>query len=203
MTPDKLDEVLEELERRLGPVRVPIPAQFHRTFADGPFDTCDFCGKRLSRSGSCYMIVKYFSEGELRQEVALCSENLDELRNCYSEHSRKSMQQWFSPELMAARRALVGSLQNEIPRRLTENCLFCSRAKSEVSEFFEYALCEGNELLCAVYPSMQCGGCMRKVVNSLSIETLDMRRKFFQKHFGPPPEIYLGVWSEAELVALQ
>jgi hypothetical protein len=113
------------------------------------------------------------------------------------------MQRWYSPELMASRRILVGSLQSEIPRRLTENCLFCSRAKSEVSEYFEYALCEGNELLCAVYPSMQCGGCMRKVVNSLSTDTLDMRRKFFQKHFGPPPDIYLGVWTEAELAALQ
>jgi hypothetical protein len=44
---------------------------------------------------------------------------------------------------------------------------------------------------------------MRKVVNSLSAETLDMRRKFFQKHFGPPPDMTLGVWTEAELAALQ
>jgi hypothetical protein len=203
MTPDKLDEVIEEFERRLGPVRAPISAQFHRTFADGPFDICDFCGKPLGETGSRYMIVKYYSAGELRQELALCSETLDGLRRCYSEHSLKSMQRWYSPELMASRRILVGSIQDEIPRRLTEHCLFCSRSKSEVSEFFEYALCEGNELLCAVYPSTQCGECMRKVVNSLSAETLDMRRKFFQKQFGPPPDIYLGVWTEAELAALQ
>jgi len=203
MRHDPLDELFDQIERMLASVRVPIPLQFFRTFEDRPFETCDFCAKGLGEAGSQYMIVKDYSGGELRQEVSLCSETLDGLRSCYSQESLRSMETWYSPELIASRRAFVRSIQNDLPRWLTENCLFCSRPKRELNGFFEYALCEGSELVCLVYPSMQCGDCTLKVVNSLSTQTLDMRRRFFREHFGPPPDVSLGVWAEANLSALR
>jgi hypothetical protein len=202
MTRDRLDEVLDQIEKLLSPIRLPIPAQFHRTFEDRPFDTCDFCGRALRVTGTRYMIAKYYSAGELRQEVSLCAETMGALRKCYSEPSLKSMEQWYSPKLISARMEFARSLRGDLPQQLTERCVFCSRPKSELSEYFEYAQCEGSELLCLTYPSMQCGGCTLKILNSLSAPTLEMRRRFFEEHFGLPPNVNLGVWAESELSAL-
>lgn len=188
MSEDDLDRLLDEIERMLGPFREPIPKQFHRTFEARPFEACDFCGKNLLVTGTHYLINKYYVQGELKQEIAICNNCLNGLRSSYSQKSMANRKNTFSEQLIKTHQALVRDVQENRVARLTSRCLLCSEEKKNIQECFEYAYCDGDKIVYHVYPTMQCGACTVRLLRSMSEETLQIRRDFFLSHFGLPPD---------------
>jgi hypothetical protein len=187
MSEDDLDRLLDEIERMLGPFREPIPIKFYRTFEEKPFETCDFCGKYLLQPRTNYMINKYYAQSELKQEIAICKDCLDDLRSSYSKKSMENMKKIFSEQLIKTQQMFVRDVHENRVARLTRRCLLCSKEKVNIQEYFEYAYCDGDEILYHVYPTKQCGACTVWLLRSLSEETLEIRRDYFHTHFGLPP----------------
>ena len=200
MAEDDLEKLLDELAKLLSPYREPVPTYFHRTFEGKPFEACDFCRKYLLQPGTYYMINKYYAQGELKQEIAICKDCLDDLRSSYSKKSMEIMKNIFSEQLIKTRQTFVRNVQDNRVERLTSRCLICSEEKEKIQEYFEYAFYDGEEIVYYVYPTMQCGECTNRILKSLSEETLEIRRNYFHRHFGLPPSGY--VVEPVELVML-
>jgi hypothetical protein len=187
---DELDELLDKIEQLLGTRRAPVPSQFQRAFEGRPFDSCDFCRRPLLETGTLYMIIKYHAQKELRQELAICHSCLGELGETYSEKSLKVTKAFYAEGFLEAHRARIRTSPNARVEELTSRCWRCAKERANVSEYFDYAFCDGGEILVYTYPFMQCGNCTLDLVRSLSDQTLEARRRFFADHFGLPPDIY-------------
>jgi hypothetical protein len=170
-----------------------VPRQFHRAFEDKPFDACDFCRKGLLADGVGYIVHKYYADNELRQETAVCLECLDELRRSYSQESLQILARIFDKSLFDARFGVVASKRENKAEFLTRQCLLCGAGKDQITTYFEYAYCDGEEIIYYTHPFMMCEPCALKVYEALSEETKDARRRFFRRHFGLPP-----TWSVGE-----
>jgi hypothetical protein len=190
---DETDRVLRKLETILGSSRAPVPPRYHRTFEEVPFDTCDFCGKPLLVPDTRYTVTKFFSGGELSQELAICSGCGDELRKGYSAESQEASAQIFA-SVPVARRALQASQGEidhadrvEVAEEMTCRCLLCDAPREEAKAHVEYALCEGTEIVYSFYPITLCDDCMIRIYDALSEKTKEAGRRFYDDHFGFPP----------------
>lgn len=190
MTDDELEDAIDRLEKLRGIRRAPIQPHFHRTFEGRPFEACDFCGRPLLQTGTPYVIVKYHAQKELRQEMAICYFCMDELSATYSEKSLQAARAFYAEGFREAHRERVRASSGISAEELTNNCWRCSKERSDLSEYFDYAFCDRAEILVYTYPFMQCGNCTLELVRSFSEQTLEARRKFFADHFGFPPDIY-------------
>ena len=184
---DEPDRVLRTLETILGFSRQPVPPRYHRTFEEKPFDTCDFCGQPLLTPDTRYTVTKFFSGGELSQELAICSGCGDELRKGYSAESQEASAQIFA-SVPVARRALRASQEgvNHL-EEMTGCCLLCDTPRDEANAHVEYALCEGAEIVYSFYPITVCDDCMIRIYDALSEKTREAGRRFYDDHFGFPP----------------
>lgn len=170
-----------------------VPRQFYRQFEDRPFDACDFCRKFLLADGVGYSVHKYYAAGELKQEFAVCDECSDGLRRSYSKESLQTLDDTFGmARTLSEQRARILLLkQPDKVERLTRHCLLCGAAKDQVPGYIEDAYCDGEEIVYWTFPLMICEPCAIKVHESLSLETKEVRRRFFTRHFGYPPEPHL------------
>jgi hypothetical protein len=190
---DETDRVLRTLETILGSSRQPVPPRYHRTFEEKPFDTCDFCAQPLLAPDTRYTVTKFFSGGELSQELAICSGCGDELRKGYSAESQEASAQIFA-EVPVARRALRASQEGvdhadrvELVEEMTGRCLLCDTPREEANSHVEYALCEGTEIVYSFYPIAVCDDCLIRIYDALSEKTKEAGRRFYDDHFGFPP----------------
>gem|GEM_PF-2402583 len=176
----------------LGLSREKIPLKFQREFEGKPFENCEYCRTPLQVEGKRYLVFKYYVGGELRQELAVCHACRTELKNGYSEESKATLKKIYNDAYVAGRLEILFQLNENDNRYLamTEKCALCQTLKIELSEFFEYAWCEGDELVYYTQPSLICSKCAQSVYNQLSAETKDHKRKFYEKHYGyPPPNV--------------
>jgi hypothetical protein len=194
---DDLDELLDRLEALVGARRATIPIHFERGFEEGPFESCDFCGRLLRLRDSLYMIIKYHSEKELKQELTICYSCMGELKRTYSERSLEATQAFFADERLESHRARIRANPPPGTDELTDRCWRCAKARETLSEFIDYAWCEGTELLVSTYPFMQCGRCTLDLVKSWSEQTVEARRRFVADHYGLPPDVF--AFEPAEL----
>jgi hypothetical protein len=190
---DDTDRVLRKLEAILGFSREPVPPRYHRTFEEKPFDTCDFCARPLLAPDTRYTVTKFFSGGELSQELAICSGCGDELRKGYSAESQEASAQIFA-SVPVARRALKASREGvdhadrvEVVEEMTCRCLLCDAPREGAKSHVEYALCEGTEIVYSFYPITICDDCMIRIYDALSEKTKEAGRRFYDDHFGFPP----------------
>jgi hypothetical protein len=200
---DELDGLLDKIEQLLGTRRAPVPTQFQRSFEGRPFETCDFCSRPLLQTGTLYTIIKYHAQKELRQELAICHFCMSELQETYSEKSLKATKAFYAEELLAAHRARIRTSPEVSAEDLTSMCWRCGNKRPNVSEYFDYAFCDGAEILVYTYPFMQCGNCTLDLVRSLSDQTLEARRRFFADHFGLPPDVYAFEPAQFVMAELQ
>jgi hypothetical protein len=184
---DLTDEAMRTLETMLGSSREPVPARYQRTFEERPFDTCDFCGAPLLVPGRRYTVIKLYSAGELRQEMALCSGCGRELRKGYSAESEEAMAQIFA-QVPVARRAMVAADEGaDRMEKLAGRCVLCDLPREEAKTHVEYALCEANEIVYSFHPFAVCDDCIVRIYDALSQKTKDAERRFYDDHFGFPP----------------
>jgi hypothetical protein len=95
---------------------------------------------------------------------------------------------------------MIRGLKDITVEYLTSECVLCSSEKGNVQEYFENAFCEGDEIVYQLYPTMQCGDCTARIAQSLSDETLEIRRDFFHRHFGLPPDGHAVEPAEIEML---
>lgn len=198
---DELVRLLDEIQRKLSQVR-PIPEHFERTFEVGRFEACDFCRRPLLQNGEYYMIIKYHTEGELKQEMAICQHTMTELGSGYSAHSSSATRDFYLVGELVAHQARLRERPSMPLDQILDRCWRCSKPRSEVDQWFDYAAFDGKQMLVNTYPFMQCGECTVELVRSLSPETVEMRRRFFEIYFGPPPGGYLLEPAEYQLVEI-
>lgn len=182
-------EIIKHLEGILGGWRETIPPQFWQTFQDKPFSTCTLCFQQINLPYQRYIVQKYYLEGGLSQESAMCFECRQKLREQYSQESQKAARKIYDKGMMNKRVRRVAGLSSTEDRAnlLTHDCLLCSTPKSEVKEYLEYAYCEGDEIVYYVHPFMICSKCAIEINDALSDETREVRRRFLEEHFGLPP----------------
>jgi len=190
MSKDELDELLDKIEQLHGIRRASVPIQFQRSFEERQFEACDFCNRPLLQPSTPYMIIKYHAQKELRQELAICHFCMSELAKTYSEKSLKATKAFYAGGFLEAHRARIRSSPHASAEDLTGKCWRCAKERVNLTEYFDYAFCDGSELLIFTYPFMQCGNCTLDLVRSLSDQTLEARRRFFADHFGPPPDVH-------------
>lgn len=187
---------IPRLEILLGLLREKIPTRFERTFEGRPFDTCSYCGKPLRAPDCYYLVTKYYSQGELQAEVAICQSCRQGMKLGYSQESLRALEQIYGADYQARRfEVLEAAGAEERIEKMLANCALCGRSRAELETWFEYALCEGEELIFLTQPSMVCEACTIRVNDQLSEETRRHKRRFFDQHFGfPPPEGVREEW---------
>ena len=185
----EVNEIEKRLEIILGLCREHIPIRFYRTFEDRLFDTCSYCHKPLLMDDTIYLIAKYYSGGELREEIVFCRTCSSQLRQGYSSESQQMLKQLYNAEYVRKRlKMLVEASENDDKVELmTSFCALCSINRTEAIEYFEYALCKGDEIMFYTHPSMICSKCTIQVYDRLSTQTKDHRHRFFEEQFGFPP----------------
>jgi hypothetical protein len=181
--------------------RRPLPERYHRTFEETPFDACDFCHKPLLVPGARYAIIKLYSEDELRQELAICTDCGGTLRDGYSAESQQAIEAVFGrvPFARRLRQALDESLDPF--EQMTRRCLLCHTPRGQARSHVEYADCEAGEMVYAIYPFAVCETCQVSVYDALSDQTKEIERRFFDEHFGFPPPGSPALERQPELPA--
>jgi hypothetical protein len=166
--------------------RRPLPERYQRTFEETPFDACDFCHKPLLLPGTRYAIIKLYDQGELRQELAICADCGATLGGGYSVESQQAIEAVFAriPFALRLRQALDESLDPF--EQMTDHCLLCQTPREQARSHVEYADCEAGEMVYAVYPFAICETCQVSVYDTLSDQTKEIERRFFDEHFGFP-----------------
>lgn len=172
-----------------GLVKESVPARFQRTFEGRPFDTCDYCRTSLRAQGVRYLVMKYHDDSELRSELAVCRACSTTLKQGYSAESKESLKQVYDQVYVEKRLNILvhADPEADLATLMTSQCSLCGVPRGQVSEWFEYALCEGEQLIYYTHPSMVCAACSFKVYNSLSAESKEQKRRFFEQHFGYYP----------------
>jgi hypothetical protein len=190
------EELAKVLDRLMGSWREAIPQRYHRTFEERPFDACDFCAKALLVPGSRYTITKVFSEGELRQELAICYDCAQELERGYSKESRQATARLLFDISPFQRLSIAGNQTTDRAERLTRDCLICREPKDASPTYVEYAMCEGTEIVYQIYPFIVCEPCLLRINDALSDQTREAWRRFYDDHFGFPTPGAPGFHSE-------
>jgi hypothetical protein len=189
------------LEILLGGCREPIPPRFYRTFEGRPFDACTYCHAPLLAAGKTYTISKLYNGDQLQVEIAICRSCQAQLKEGYSRESLDALRAIYSEIYLQRRLDILyhTAASEDRAARMLAQCALCSAPRDGLGAFFEYALCQGDELVYYTHPSMMCEQCALHVHSSLSEQTKEHKRRFVQEQFGfPPPDS--GV--EAERVRL-
>jgi hypothetical protein len=189
---DDLEKLLEGLA---GGWREKVPPQFYRTFEGQSFGTCDYCHQPLIVPGAGYMIHKFYAQGELQRETAMCRDCRNRLQEQYSPESRQHIQRMFSFTPDDRRLEIAAQAGVDRASQMTSHCLLCGTPKSALAAYFEYAYCQADEIVYFNHPMMICDQCTLRVYVGLSEATKEVRRRFYTEHYGLPPS---GHFSERE-----
>jgi hypothetical protein len=184
-----VSSTVSRLEIILGGCREPIPARFHRTFEGSLFDSCGYCHALLLTGDTYYTICKLYSGGQLQAEIAVCRACQSQLKQGYSQESLHALKTIYSEDYSHRRLGILFEIREGEDRvkKMLAHCSICSTPREEIETYFEYALCEQNQLVFYTHPSLVCEACTLRIYNSLSEQTRDHKRRFMQEHFGFPP----------------
>jgi hypothetical protein len=113
------------------------------------------------------------------------------LRRSYSQQSLRTLADTFPSSLFSGQIELAWTQGHDRAELMTRHCLLCRTPKGQAEIYFEYAYCDGEDILYHANPFMMCGPCALRVYDSLSKETKEAKRRFFERHFGPPPGLFV------------
>lgn len=163
--------------------------RFHRFFAGEQFQRCDYCDTNLLVPQTSYTINKYYEEGELKQETAQCRNCRKKVSGGYSQESLESQKQLWSSIDKTARCEISANPDVDRSFILTSKCILCGLGREEAPAHCEYAYCEGQEIVYFLHPMMVCRQCLIRLFDALSEKTKDHRRRFYEDHYGLPPDL--------------
>lgn len=183
------DDIEKRLEILFGLCREAIPRRFYRAFEDKLFDACSYCRRPLLIEGLRYLIMKYYAGSDLLQEIAICHQCSLDLKRGYSNESRQALQAIYDNKYVQRRLSILFDAEENDDRvaLMTSHCSICLIGKEAIQEHFEYTYCENNNIVFYTHPSIVCDKCTLQIYNSLSEQTRDYKRRFFENHFGFPP----------------
>ena len=168
-------------------LRTEIPKLFYRTFEDKPFESCDFCSQSFGEATQ-YVIMKFGSAQELKQEISLCMECGQKLNSQYSDESKQIIKDSFGDSFLHARLERTLEIKSDRELVLTAECAKCGTPRDEAKEHVTYGFFEGGSILYYVPPYMLCDGCIISLYDQLSEKTKEIEGRFLADHLGLPPE---------------
>lgn len=153
--------------------RAPLEPLFHSFFEEGPFRSCQVCGKSLA--DRLYMIQKSWVGSEVIFEAAVCHGCSEALHEELSVESRRRIRRFF--------------LDRRQYWDVLDRCHFCGEARTEQDEFVIAAACHGGDRLGGDSPVSLCGRCEMAMQELLSPETRREMDGFLGRHFDCPPRL--------------
>ncbi len=172
----------------------PIPLQFQQGFFDGYFQSCQFCHCNLLDDQCNYIINKSYTDKQLVYEIAMCMNCKMELSKAYSKESIESINKLFPwNDILEKRMNIILTGVEKKHEVLTNSCTLCHEKKENLTNYYEYAFCNGKDLVYYNYPYLLCETCGLKIYDVLSRKTIEAVNEYFYTYFGAPPE-----WSNKE-----
>jgi hypothetical protein len=172
----------------------PIPIQFQQGFFDGYFQSCQFCQCNLLDDRCNYIINKSYVDHQLVYEIAMCVTCKMELNKAYSKESIESINKLFPwKDILEKRMDIILADVEKKYEVLTDSCTLCNEKKENLANYYEYAFCNGKDLVYYHYPYLLCETCGLKIYTALSKKTINAVNEYFYSYFGAPPE-----WSKKE-----
>lgn len=154
-----------------------------------PFEHCKQCGKNLQYPPAAYTMEKVFKrypntpKPQVLFEYAVCDSCTDDIRNDFSEESKRSMQAYFAQNMQHAE----DLEQRDLQKRL-HTCLIKNTDLAEEQEYAVVARAHGNQMLFGQYPFAVGLTAMDEMAELLSDKTRDLLDDFVERNFTGPPE---------------
>lgn len=150
-------------------------------------DRCLVCRAPLLEDGTQYLIEKAFARGEVIFEYALCLNCRAGLEGELSRRSLKLIAHYFEEHVdVAGRGRRLLQLPDEGVRPWLDHCLVKRTAIDPAGEFQVFALCDGKDLLCSLFPYAISGAALEDVMKLLSPQTKGFLDGFTGRYLGAP-----------------
>ena len=150
-----------------------IPEILHSEETDRPFSDCSDCGKPLAESEDGHIIQKVVTKGETILELAICTGCNQKLQEEYSTESKERIWNFYldhgdlHKRLDRFRPIPIGNIAPWV-----NTCLTCKATKQSCDEYAIVAHCMEDSLVYGESPFLVCSGCMDKIMELLSEESL-------------------------------
>jgi hypothetical protein len=178
------------------PQRIPIPESFYSIETGEPISQCLACDASLLDGSTEYLIEKGYRQYEAYDvqetvfEYALCMECHAEMRDSFSEASKRRCQAYLTEHMnLADRTQLLLGDESPDPSDWTRRCIVHGTPREDLEEYQVMAHCRGDEMLLTHLPLLMGGPAMDALVERLSDETIDDLGGFRDEHLGLPPEL--------------
>ncbi|MCS4194188.1 hypothetical protein GGP50_002413 [Salinibacter ruber] len=178
------------------PERIPIPKSLHSIETGDPIATCLACDAPLLDGPTEYLVEKGYRQykaydvQETVFEYAICMDCHAEMRQSFSEPSKRRCQAYLSEHMdLTARTGRLLDADSRDPADWTRQCVVHGTPRDELEEYQVIAHCQGDELLLTHLPLLMGGPAINALVQRLSSETLDDLGGFRDEHLGLPPEL--------------
>jgi hypothetical protein len=178
------------------PQRIPIPESFYSIETGEPISQCLACDASLLDGSTEYLIEKGYRQYEAYDvqetvfEYALCMECHAEMRDSFSEASKRRCQAYLTEHMnLADRTQLLLGDESPDPSDWTRRCIVHDTPREDLEEYQVMAHCRGDEMLLTHLPLLMGGPAMDALVERLSDETIDDLGGFRDEHLGLPPEL--------------
>lgn len=181
-----------------------IPAEFFSFETGQLFRHCIECDRNLLEDGCEYLIERAirnyrgYRASDVIFDYAICMDCAQALHARLSRESLGRIQSYFSRN--ADLRAHLARTTPDELDRFTAQCLVKGKDRAECDEFQIYAHCRGNKLLLSNPPYMVCGQAIEELTELLSEATREELGGFFDKHFGPDPDLFASTPRKRRLV---
>lgn len=147
-----------------------------------------------------YIINQSYVGEECVFEFAMCLDCREKINAQLSEKSRVAMFDFIHDHAdMESRQSELGI--NSETDAYIEQCITCSKQRSESPGYTLGAMFSGGHLLKGPFPMLICCECEAKMAETISDETRDIWDKFIAEHFpGPPSEINIPTGTKPLLI---
>lgn len=166
---------------------VRIPDGFHSVETGQPFSHCCDCGHSLAELESGYFIQKVLNGGETIMEMAICADCHGRLQQSYSKESRERIWNFYLDRADLPERLKRFHALPPMPDFWMNNCLTCKTLRGRTQEYAIAAECVGEYLILGESPMMICYGCMEKIIDLMSEESLGIYDKWMDRVIPPAP----------------
>lgn len=171
-----------------------IPQEFYSFETNKPFERCIECDKYLL-DNEPYVIEKAmkkydgYSAMDTVFDYAICMSCAENMRKDLSKESLERMDNYFGKHFNFMNMSRFDPDKDLEMKECLSKCMVKDVSIEEVNEYQIYAFCQGNKLVKSVPPYMISSQAIDELLPLLSSQTTDFLNGFFNKHFGPDPEL--------------
>ena len=175
---------------------MPIPPVFYSSETGQPFSHCVACNRYLLEEGVQYVIekaIKQYREYRTTDtivEYAMCLKCYEDVAASFSETSRQNIENYFAArvDLVQRRHELLKDGRLNLDDWIS-SCVVKGTPVEELDEYQLVCQCDGGDLLFTYLPFLIGSAATEEVAQLLSAKTRGEIDGFYDRFFGPPPEI--------------